>query len=839
MAQTTNLRNRISGFEPIVMGDRDIRANLTTDGTRLALAVWHRGEPVLSDAGLGMTIDGDILGGNCVLRGHTVTDIVENFEMKTGKAVGTHRASHREHRLEFHDLATEIDWALVLRIAADGLAFRYELPAGDRPVLVGQELTDFPFSDSHRTWLLDYQTWYETPRFGSGIRELPPGDYGLPILVTGSGDSHLLISESAIDGRFSGAHAAFTRGAAGGRFGLRTADDELDIPAGTLLPWRVLIIGTLDTVVRSSLVDELAPPTQASDTSWIRPGRAAWSWWSSQYSGAYLEHQKRFADYAADRGWEHVLVDCGWDETWMPDLVAHASRRGVQVHVWGAWSDLDGPEALRKLELWRSWGVAGIKVDFMESEARERYRWYDAIIAESARVGLMVNFHGSVIPRGWARTHPHIMSYEGIRGAEYYVFYGTPLTAAHNVIQPFTRNVVGSMDYTPVTFSAPERETSDAHELALGIVFESGITHFADEIAEYEARPLVNAFLAEVAPVWNETRLVGGTPDSHVVIARRYGDRWWVGCIATGEARAVDLDLSFLGDGDYVAWSIFDAAESGLADRTELVRSGGRLAWDLPRNGGFVVLFAPAGSELRRASARELRAAPSVTPSVQTLSASRITKLETSAGAELRLPPGWAATEGTTGESGTTWDLVAPASFDAGHVAVVSVESRMAGDPVPVVSHARVFATLAPGAIAISSLPFLACSNAIGPVERNSSNGGGDPRDGRPMLVASVPYADGLGVSAPSSVSYYLAGAAARFTGSVGVDDETPSGVATASIVGDEVVLATFTLRGGDRAQGFDLDVTAVTILQLVITPVSADETHIDWAEARLQVTGD
>jgi hypothetical protein len=826
-----------AGFAPIAFGDADVLAEIASDGESLTLTVRHANTTLVERALLGITINGVELGGDCTLRGYIETMHDESFEMTTGKAAGPHVASHREHSFSFTDRLSGAEWLLIVRLARDGIAFRYGLPGGDGEMIVGPELTSFPLSGAHRAWVLDYQTWYETPRFGSDISALAEGEYGFPILVGGAGDSHMLLTESAIDGRFSGAHAVFTT-ASGPRFTVRAADDEYRVPAGSLLPWRVLIVGSLDTIVASSLVDELAPATTAVETSWIRPGRAAWSWWSSQYSGAYLEHQIRFTDYAASRGWEHILVDCGWDETWMPELVAHASRRGVQVHVWSSWSDLDGAKALEKLELWRSWGVAGIKVDFMESESQERYKWYDAIIAESQRVGLMVNFHGSVIPRGWARTFPHIMSYEGIRGAEYYVFYGDPLTAAHNVIQPFTRNVVGSMDYTPVTFSAPKRETTDAHELALGVAFESGIVHFADEVNEYAARPLAESYLAEIAPEWHETRLIGGTPDSHAIIARRNADRWWVGCIAAGEPRTVRVDLAFLGAGEFTAWSVMDAQASGLVDSTQTVRAGDIMSFDLRGNGGFVMLLAPVDSELRRARERALRQAPAVSPAVQLLGELGTATILADAAARLRLPGGWTAVAREPVGGTSAWELAAPSSFVDGALAVITVELAVPGDPV-VVSHARIVAPLRAGTAVVSRLPFLACSNAVGPVERDMSNGGGDPRDGRAMIVAGIPYVDGLGVSAPSSVALHLGQAAARFTGQVGVDDETPTGAATATVIGDGVVLAAFGLLGGSPAKEFDIDVAGVTVLELSVVPAaSADETHVDWAELRLEVTG-
>jgi hypothetical protein len=588
------------------------------------------------------------------------------------------------------------------------------------------------------------------------------------------------------------------------------------------------IIGALGDIVGSNLIDDLAPQADPGQDIVTRPGRGAWSWWSSQYSGAYLADQLRFTDYAAEQGWEHVLVDCGWDATWVPELVNYASQRGIQVHLWSAWSDLVGEEALRKLALWRSWGVAGIKVDFMESEAQERYRWYDAIIAETAGVGLMVNFHGSVIPRGWARTHPQVVSYEGIRGAEYYVFYGNPLSAAHNVIQPFTRNVVGSMDYTPVTFSAPERETSDGHELALSIAYESGITHFADDPSHYLERPLANAFLAEVAPQWDEIRLLGGHPDREAVVARRRGNRWFIGAIATGEARTLTFDPAQLVTGEFAGWLIGDAegpSEPSLSERT-FGPSDGPIEIPVAMNGGFVALIAPTADALHQARPRGRVEPPTLTPSVVQLGSNRTAILSTSAEASLRVPPGWNAEQLAPG----SWSVSAADEAAPGTVGVVAAE--LPGlDGTVVVSHSRLFLAYAPGSYQLSNLPFRRARNAIGPVERDESNGGGDPRDGGPLSVSGATFAKGIGVSDDSCVEFHLGGDIRTLSLAVGVDDETPASSARALILLDGTVTQVITIRSGEPPRAVHVDVQAVDVLELRTEPdpEAAHRAHVDW----------
>ncbi|GGM36612.1 glycoside hydrolase family 97 catalytic domain-containing protein [Microbacterium saperdae] len=798
----------------VIHGDR--RAILTSNAERPTL-VWEVAGERIATVALGVDVDGADLGIGARIVSSVENSVREEWTAAFGKSTGVQSAVHAETTVVLR--TGEREWAVVIRVAADGFAFRYRLPDDAR--VLGDEHTLVGVAPESRSWVLEYQTWYETPRFGSDLADLVAGDYGFPLLLEVAPERFLLLSESDIDGRTSGAHVAFD----GETFRIVAADPLIAVASGHLTPWRVGIAGTTAEIIASTLVDELAPAA-AADAFVARPGRAAWSWWSSQYSGAYLEVQKRFTDFAAEQGWEHVLVDCGWDAAWVPELVSYASAHGIQVHLWSSWSDLDGEESLRKLELWRSWGVAGIKVDFMESEAQERYRWYDAIIGESARVGLAVNFHGSVIPRGWARTHPHVVSYEGIRGAEYYVFYGNPLSAAHNVIQPFTRNVVGSMDYTPVTFSAPERETSDAHELALGVVYESGITHFADDPDQYRARPLAARFLAELAPTWHEVRLLDGHPDTHATLARRHEDRWFVGCIGAAQSETVvSFDPSILVDGPADVWIVRDG-DAGLIDerRTD---AAGVIEVSLSARGGFVAIVVPAGTAVHRAESRVALTPPTHDGGLRVLTGDRVV-IETDADG-IRLPLGWTAVR----EGDHAWSVAPTAPVAPGTLVVVTLE-KPGHDRVPVTSHVRIVAPFDGGPHDVSALAFVSARNAIGPVERGLANGGGDPRDGAVLTVCGEVFAEGLGVAQESSIVFAIPGPLRRLTGSVAVDDETPSADAHAEIVLDGEVAARFALAGGSAPTTFEIDVTGITTLELRTSPGAAEETHVDWLTLRL-----
>jgi len=788
-------------------------------GASPALEPRLAGRLVLGRIELGLCVEGRVLGRGAALMDVRRREVREEYHMVTGKAVGLRHVDHSEAILTMAD-PDGSRWQVIVRAADDGLAFRYVLPDSDGPTNLGEELTRYVLKDPARAWVLDYQPWYETPRFGTDITGLPPGEYGFPLLLTCEGSTFALLSESDIDGRSSGAHVRFDAEA----FQVVTADTTTLIESGHRTPWRVAILGDLRQIVSSTLVDDLAPPARGASLADVRPGRAAWSWWSSGYSGAYLDVQKRFADSAATQGWEHLLVDCGWDETWVPELVSYASARGIQVHLWSTWTDLDGA-GLDKLALWRSWGVAGIKVDFMESESQDRYRWYDAILAETARVGLMVNFHGSVIPRGWARTYPHVMTYEAIRGAEYYTFYDQPLSASHNVIQPFTRNVVGSMDYTPVTFSAPRRETSDGHELALSVVFESGITHFADDPAEYVKRPLAARFLAELPTSWNETRLLDGHPDRAATIARRHDDRWFVGCICATDGGDQTLSLAELSDGGPVdIWLITDAPDGGLVELRMSAVTESSLRIAVVKNGGFVAVVTPANRPVLLSTPRPLSKLPRIGPPVSTIDDQGHALLRVDPDATLRVPPGWTGKK--TGRE--HWTVCGPTVMRPGQIAVITAERQVEGSVV-VVAHARVTAPLTEGEHPLSALPFLACTNGLGPVERDMSNGGGDPRDGGVLTVAGTPWTSGLGVANTSQVEFHLGGAARELSGAVGIDDEA-GGTATAIIVVDGAPAYEVTVAAGHPAVTFKVDVRGARTLELrTRTWPGSPEAHVDW----------
>lgn len=805
--------------------------------TRLRLRLFPDSAHTQTEITFGLTTDTGTIGLAPSLVETTLREVNEQYTALFGKKTGNQCVNHLEHCLVFEE--NGIEWHLYLRECADGLAFRYELPSST-PFKILKENTQIHCPTAAKVCTLPYTTWYEEARIIHTAGELPPGNYGLPTLIYSDTEQNYLISESDIDSDNCGAYLTWTDDC----FTFTLADEEISANSHFTSPWRVLIVGSLASIVESTLVDDLASAhiTKAAEPdpiSYVLPGHAAWSWWSSQYSGAYLETQKSFVDFAYEQGWHHVLVDCGWDAAWIPELVAYASQRNVCIHLWSAWRDLDGPEKINKLALWHSWGVCGVKIDFMESESRERYQWYESILSETARLGLMVNFHGSVIPRGWARTYPQVIGYEAIRGAEYYVFYKEPLTSVHNVCQVFTRNVVGSMDYTPVTFSAPNRTTSNAHELALSIAFECGITHFADSPDSYRFHPVAQELLKRLPDTWDETRLLGGTPDSYALIARRSGSKWFVACINGQNDSHVPLNLSKIIPIDHDLQSaestlVRDSAPSKDQGKSSLVvESLSQIREDtyidVPQDGGFIIVV-----DLERDSlhgippeASHPLIPTSVRPGLAQADYSGKVALPCKPEEICRPAPGWKI----IARSETEVSLQAPENGIPGDLYTMTfIQGNHLTDRK--IRHTKV---LLPhdSLTNLHKTTFFACANSNGPVERDQSNGGGDPNDGSKLTINNVPYSYGLGVSDQSFVDIALSQDEFTFTCLVGIDDETPntSVQIRISVDGRSVFQKTI-----DSKELLDICLPNLRgeILRLETQQNSDREAHIDWVNPRL-----
>jgi len=557
-------------------------------GQPLQAVVRRDGEPVLS------TQIGYAAGARCLPTGYSLAGRSASLRAETYATPAGKRREHthvaRELVLRFRRGESSV--RVELRTADDGFAYRTTVAGPVRRHVTG-ECSAFSALPGTQAWTQRLISNYENPYLPGLLRDAAPGPLAFPALLA-SGSRWVLLSESALDRGQPATHLEVRAGFPDVLW-INRPHAQSGLPR-MRTPWRVAVIGSLATIVESDLVDDLAPPPGARDWSWVAPGRVAWSWWSDSTSPASLPRQQEYVDFAARAGWEYVLVDAGWDPRWMPQLTAYARARGVRVLLWSRWDALaTRGQRRRLLNRWRGWGVAGLKLDFMQSDAHVRMTWYRDVAEAAAVRRLVVNFHGSTAPRGLSREFPNVLTMEAVQGAESYKNeVPPPATPAHNATLPFTRNAIGPMDYTPVTFSAARRQTTPAHELALSVVYESGLQHFADSPESYRALPLAARWLRGVPVAWDDTRLLDGYPGAAATIARRAGRRWYVGAIRAGAGGAVTLPLDFLPRGRaYTAQTVEDWPTGGLLTRSRRVRAGDALRLAVGASGGYVARFTP------------------------------------------------------------------------------------------------------------------------------------------------------------------------------------------------------------------------------------------------------
>ncbi|MCQ2182524.1 MAG: glycoside hydrolase family 97 protein [Bacteroidales bacterium] len=445
----------------------------------------------------------------------------------------------------------------------DGVAFRF---------LHKEIKTAYIIPDGLKRWFGRYShTGYEAlfPLSDKSVA----GQWIYPALVEYSDGVFGFIAESDIEHGHSCSHLLSTDVA--GRYEIETIDPD---PQYEVTPWRFVLVGSLADIVGSTMMTDLAEPCRIEDTSWIKPGMSSWIYWAYNHGSKDYGIIRSYIDLAAEMGWPYCLVDWEWPQMeggyTIDDVMAYANDKGVKINLWynsgTSWVGPGAPQPEDRLRdaqsrenefAWlESIGVAGVKIDFFADDGAEMVDYYLDILEDAARHHLLVDFHGSTTPRGWQRTWPNLMSMEAVWGAEWYnnVPFFTNVAASHNATLPFTRGLMGPMDYTPCAFSDSQHPhiTTHAHELALPVLFQSSLQHMADKPESYLSQPQEVIDLLKGLPVvWDETRLLAGYPGESVVMARRSGDVWYVAGI-NGTQNTVTLtfpeqkgDITLFADG--------------------------------------------------------------------------------------------------------------------------------------------------------------------------------------------------------------------------------------------------------------------------------------------------
>lgn len=575
---------------------------------------------ILSKAALGIETEQQKFSDLKLCSVSAVEQINEDYRMITGKRSHcTNKGSQRIYRFE-NEKQQELQ--VVFRVYDDGVAFRYILDGVDSNAgCITNERTTYRIPDGTKRWMQQYsdggyEGFYPFATNGESNGKKNPHLWSYPALIEPQDSLFMLITEAGIMKGHSGSRMINKENP--DEYCVQLIDEKLAFNNSYTSPWRVLIIGSLADVVESTLVTDVSEPAKLTDTDWIVPGSAAWIYWAYNHGSRDYQIVKEYIDLAADMKWPYDLIDWEWDVMGnggnMLDAVKYAHSKGVKPLLWynsgtswigeGAPGPLDRLNTREKRQKEFAWlkeiGVAGIKVDFFAVDGADMMDYYIGILEDAADYQLLINFHGAAIPRGWQRTYPNLMSIEGVYGAEWYNNNEilTNRAATHNATLPFTRNVVGPMDYTPGTFSDSQHPhiTSHGHELALTVVFESAIQHMPDRPSVYYGMPAdIKGFLSNLPTAWDETKLLSGYPGIEVILARRKGNLWYIGGLnGTDDSRTLTFNPASLCDAGGTMTLFKDGADSkSFTVEKEIPLTGGKeeIQVDCLPRGGFVALI--------------------------------------------------------------------------------------------------------------------------------------------------------------------------------------------------------------------------------------------------------
>lgn len=524
---------------------------------------------------------------------------------------------------------------ITFHLSDNGVAFRYafdETTTDEKTI--EKENTSFKFAPLAKAWLHPHDDvkncWAQTcPSYEDnyitdinvGTEAPKKAGWSFPALYK-TGETWVLLTEAGLKPSYCGTRLA--QNSPNGEYfiefpqqgeSVKPIDPVTPISKLPLnSPWRVIMLGGLNDIVESSIVTDLSEASRIENIDFVKPGLAAWSWGIEKDNSVNYDRQKQYIDYASSMTWEYVLIDVEWDKRIgydkMQELINYGKSKNVGIILWynssGDWNTthytpksalLEKDARRTEFERISKMGVKGIKVDFWPGDAPSAIQYYYDMLQDAADYKLLINFHGTTVPRGWSRTFPNLMTMESIKGFEFITFSQetADLAPEHCATAIFARNVVGPMDFTPVCFGeipGIQRKSSNGFEIALTVLFQSGIQHFVETPESMAKQPdYVQEYMKNVPRAWDDIKLIDGFPSKYGVIARKSGDKWYIaGINAETEVKTLELDLSGL-DISKEGSMITDGDTNRTFSQKQVSTKDGKLIVDIQPNGGFVTVF--------------------------------------------------------------------------------------------------------------------------------------------------------------------------------------------------------------------------------------------------------
>jgi alpha-glucosidase len=611
-----------------------------TVGPEIRWSAVYENKEIITSVKTAMVLgDGKILGANETVKKSSLIRINEILKPEVAYKKSEITDNYSELLISFKS-----GFSIQFRAYDDGFAYRFETALKDT-LIIKKEISELQFPVGTNSWYpleMSFMSHNENTFIYSSLDTIGNSHLAsLPVLFKANG-VNVLLTESDIEdyagmwvrgagsGKIEGTWPAYPAAELLNRDRNLRVTKTMDYIAKTIgtrtFPWRVFVIAGDDgKLIESDLVYKLAAPNRIKETGWIKPGKVAWDWWNANNiygvdfrAGLNNETYKYYIDFASKNGIEYVILDEGWYKLGnvlesapgfdIPELIKYAEEKKVGIILWVVWKTF-WDQMDQALNLYDKWGVKGVKVDFMQRDDQKMVNFYWEAARKTAEHKMLIDFHGSYKPDGLGRTYPNALTREGVKGLEHNK-WSKDVNPEHDVTLPFTRMIAGPMDYTPGAminmdrgnftpqFTRPESQGTRVHQIALYVVFESPLQMLADNPSNYMKEQECTDFIVKVPVVWDDVKVLSGKVGDYLLLARRSGKEWFVGGLTDWSPRDLDLDLSFLGGGEY-AMEIFQDgvnADRYASDYKHLrldVTSGLKMKIHLAPGGGWVARIIP------------------------------------------------------------------------------------------------------------------------------------------------------------------------------------------------------------------------------------------------------
>ncbi len=620
--------------------DRQVKATVSV-GEQLTYNLAYGNETLLDNCTLGMEVGEEKLGTNPKVVRASRKNVSETITPVVPLKYATVDNHYNQLLLKFRG-----GYSIEFRAFDNGFAYRFRTDRKGE-MEVKNETFGLHFPGDYLLHMQQpggFQTSYEEEYRHVESKEWKESDRMalLPLLIDTRKDCKILFSESDLSdypGMFLKSRGANSVEAVFPRVPLEFGEDgdrsqkilkEADYIARTEgkrnFPWRYFVIAPNDgALIENTMTLQLAEKNVLDDTSWIKPGQASWEWWNGATpygpdvnfeAGCNLDTYKYFIDFAAHYGIPYIIMDEGWAmstrDPYTPnpkvdihELIRYGKEKNVGIVLWLTWLTVENNFGL--FETFEKWGVKGVKIDFMDRSDQWMVNFYERVAKEAAKHHLLVDFHGSFKPSGLEYKYPNVISYEGVRGMEQM----GGCRPDNSVYLPFIRNAVGPMDYTPGAMLSMQPEVyrserpnsasigTRAYQMALFVIFESGLQMMADNPTLYYRNDECSRFLTQVPQTWDETIALKAKVGEYVIVAKRKGEKWYIGGMTNNQQkeRTFDIALDFLPEGKACKITSFEDGINAnrqamdYRKKEQTLKKGDILHVRMARNGGFAAVI--------------------------------------------------------------------------------------------------------------------------------------------------------------------------------------------------------------------------------------------------------